>query len=383
MKIWDVIIVGAGPAGSMAGYYLAKAGLKVLILEKTNFPRRKVCGGGLTLRAFHELPFDISPIFHQAVTWGYLGFHGHKICTIQNQDPIAYLIDRPSFDTFLLQKALDQGSGCLQGQRVTSISEDKENIIVQTDRGTYHSRFLIGADGIHSLVAAQAGLLPNRSTSLAYETRFALPSQKTDPLLESITFDFGTLLFGYGWIFPKQDHINVGVFRSWPGKGTSKHQLTRFIRQHPVLRHLEPIETRAYPGPLGGGRAILHTNNMLLAGDAANLGDPWLGDGLFYALASGRLAAQTIHRYANGEIKDLGDYTRQVNETFVAQFGYARRLSVLVNSLPFINVQLLGISPTLQEMLVGLLRGETSHQQIWHALIALFPNLLWKIMQGE
>lgn len=383
MKTLDVIIVGAGPAGSMAGFYLASAGLEVLILEKSTFPRRKVCGGGLTQRAFQEIPFDISSILHGRVNWGYLGFRGRKVSTIKYQDPISYLIDRPSFDKFLLEKAAAQGCQCLQGQRVISVSEDQGQINVKSQQGTYHSRYLMGADGIHSLVAKQIGLLPDRSISLAYEARLALPPGDTHPLIESITFDFGTLPFGYGWIFPKRDHLNVGVFRSWPGKRTSKGDLLRFIRQHPVLREVDPIEMRAYPGPQGGGKSILHENNILLVGDAANLADPWLGEGLIYALASGRMAAETILRHADGHIEDLAAYTCQINKTYVRQFAYAKRLSLLVNALPFLNIQLLSASPTLQMMIIDLLRGEKSYHQIWRELTTRFPGLIWDILRGK
>jgi flavin-dependent dehydrogenase len=78
MTITDVIIVGAGPAGAMTAYSLAKTGVSVQLLEKAHFPRGKTCGGGLTHRAFKEIPFNIDPVIHQAVTWGYVGVHGRK-----------------------------------------------------------------------------------------------------------------------------------------------------------------------------------------------------------------------------------------------------------------------------------------------------------------
>jgi len=203
MKLKDVIIIGAGPAGSMAGYYLSGVGLDVLMIEKATFPHWKVCGGGLTHRAFLEIPYDVSTIIHHQVNWGYLGFHGRKIATINHDKPIAYPVDRTSFDNFLLENAIQQEVECAQGERFLSLSEKGDLIHIKTDKGDYACRYLIGADGVHSQVAKALGLCQSRSLSLAYEARLDLPQHSRTPLVNAITFDFGTLLWGYGWIFPK------------------------------------------------------------------------------------------------------------------------------------------------------------------------------------
>ena len=383
MKIYDVIIVGAGPAGSIAGYNLARSGLDGLIIEKSNFPRRKVCGGGLSGRAYQELPFEIDAVIHCAAHLGSVGFRGRLVTTIHKDDPIAYLIDRPAFDAFLLEKAISQGLQCHQGERALSVKQAGEVVQLQTDRATYHSRFLIGADGIHSRVAKAVGLLRNRPISLAYEAHLAYPSGKTDSLIESITFDFGTLLGGYGWIFPKRNHLNVGVFRSWPGKRTSKNQLMRFIHQYPALSQAPILNLRAFPGPQSGATSPLHQGHVLLCGDAANLADPWLGEGLYYAIASGRMVAEAIIRYAQGNLRDLSVYSESIADAFDAQFKVAKRLSLLVNALPYINVQLLKASTTLQEMVVDLLQGARTHQEIWQDLKASLPMLVSKVFSKK
>ena len=383
MKIYDTIIVGAGPAGSMVGYILAGAGQNVLIIEKAKFPRRKVCGGGLTHRAYQQIPFAINSILHQSVSCGILGSRGRKITTIRHEQPIAYLIDRASFDDYLLQKAVDQGAECVQGERLRLFHEERGLFTLHTDQNTWYSRYLIGADGIHSLVAKGSGLHPNRETSLAYEALLSYPSNIRDPLIQSITFDFGTLLCGYGWIFPKQDHLNVGVFRNWPGKRTSKKHLLRYIRQHPILRHLDILDLRAFPGPLGGQIDQLHKHRLLLVGDAANLADPWLGEGLYYALVSGHMAAETIMKHAAGQVKDLSAYSKRVKEAFESQFMAARRLAFLVSSLPYVNVHLFRTSSTLQKMIIDLLRGERTHTQIWGDLKSLFPTLIIRLFKNN
>jgi len=159
VKTYDVIIVGAGPAGSMAGYTLAQAGFEVLLLEKSVLPRQKVCGGGLTVRARKHIPFEISPVVHSIVRWGFVQSRGRMVKPIAHTAPIAYLIDRPEFDNFLLQQALDQGVDCRMGERFIAYEQTADEIHIHTDQNVYHSRCLIGADGVHSRVASQAGLM--------------------------------------------------------------------------------------------------------------------------------------------------------------------------------------------------------------------------------
>jgi geranylgeranyl reductase family protein len=383
MNIRDIIIIGAGPSGSMAGYFLAQAGLDALIIDKAIFPRRKICGGGLTHRAYLEIPYDISPVIHSQINWGYLGFHGRQVTIIHNDKPIAYLIDRTTFDNLLLQKAEEQGLTSHLGERFIRLREENDHIQIETDKSSYTCRYLVGADGVHSQVAKSINANPSRVTSLAYEARLALPQDNEQPLIDSITFDFGTLLWGYGWIFPKNDHLNVGVFRSWPGKRTSKGLLMRFIHQHPILRQLPILDIRAFPGSLGGGHHLLQKDKILLAGDAAQLVDPWLGEGIYYALASGRMAAESIINSIGENEKGISQYTQQITHELAPQLISARKLSLGVNLLPLINVLALGASPTLQSMIIGLLRGEYSHSQLLEMIKTHFPSLMWKIMTGK
>ena len=382
MKTYDALIVGAGPAGSMAAYHLAQSGLEVLILDKAQFPRQKVCGGALTQKAMNELPFDITPLIHSAVDCGYLGFRGQTVCAIRADTPIATLINRASFDAFLLEKAIGQGAVCRQRTRVTAVTQSDMRVTVHTREAHYQARFLIGADGVHSRVAQQIGFRKPH-TSLSYEARLALPEDLAGHNLDTITFDFGTLWWGYGWIFPKRDHLNVGVFRNWPGKKVTRKQLLRFIARHPGLDENKILDVQAFPGPLGGSSGTFHKGRILLCGDAAGLADPWLGEGIYYALASGRMAAEAIIRQAESPHPALDAYSRQIQETFVHQFKYARRIAVLVSLFYKTNVNLLKDSPALQQMLADLLSGKQSYDQLWRSLWSSIPRLIQKLLQGK
>lgn len=383
MNLFDAIIVGGGPSGAICGYTLSEAGLQVLIIDQSLFPRRKVCGGGLTFHAMKEIPFDITDVIHQKLNSGQITFRGNLITTIHNRETIASTIDRETFDSFLLDKAVKAGAETLLGRRVNKVAEQNDLIRVQTDQETFYGKYLIGADGVHSVIAKQTGMIENRSTSLAYEARLTRGSEQDPSPDEMITFDFGTIFGGYGWIFPKRDHLNIGVCRTWPGKKASKKHLLRFIDQHPALHQDRIIDIRAFPVPLGGKKSNLHQNNILLVGDAANLADPWLGEGLYYALYSGRRAAETIIKHHNGDLVDLAVYTQDINRNCVDQFAYARIFSFVVNALPYINVLMLKASKTLQTIVVDLLRGDQTYQKAWQSLIKTAPELLWKKFQGE
>lgn len=374
MAIVDVLIIGAGPAGTMTAYLLAQAGLKVQILEKAAFPRLKTCGGGLTQRAYREIPFNIDPVIHKSVTWGYVGVNCQNYAPVQGDSPIAYLIERPAFDAFLLQQALDQGAVCHFRQRCLSLNQKDDVITIFTDDQKYEGRYLIGADGVHSRVASELGLLPKRRTSLAYEARLIPNAKGQSPKIDSITFDFGLLVSGYAWIFPKRYHLNVGVFRSWPGKRTSKIHLEKFIERHPALSRACLEKLQAYPVPLGIRHEKLHNKHALLVGDAANLADPWLGEGLYYALWSGKTAAKEILHHIRGETPELSGYTRKIHQQFSGQFAYARRLSLLINALPNFSLWLLKSSSTLQGLIIGLLRVEKSHEAIFLEIQTWLPK---------
>ena len=374
MTTTDVIIVGAGPAGAMTAFLLAKAGVAVQLLEKTSFPRQKVCGGGLTHRAYKEIPFNIDPVVHQVVTWGYVGVNGRKYGSIHGDGPISYLIDRPAFDAFLLEKALSQGADCHFGERCLSITHGEDSIRINTPDHTYQCRFLVGADGVHSQVARQLGLLTKRQTSLAHEAHLSFNPQEPHGFTDAITFDFGALPSGYAWIFPKHDHLNVGVFRSWPGKTTTKRQLLQFIKQHPGLSQSKIKALRAYPVPLGLRNERLHCQRAMLVGDAANLADPWLGEGLYYALSSGRIAAEAILNHLHGQTADLASYTREIHQRFSDQFASARRLSLVIHALPSLSVWLLKRSSSLQRMVIDLLRGDKTHETLWREIQTWLPK---------
>ncbi|MCX5825895.1 MAG: NAD(P)/FAD-dependent oxidoreductase [Deltaproteobacteria bacterium] len=146
----DVIIAGAGPAGSLAAYELAILGVPVLILEKSPFPRDKVCGAGLTYKILREIPFDVSPVLETQIHNIIFSSGFREGFTRTSAEPILYCTNRDKLDDFLLKKAVKEGARVIHGAKVMEVTQEKEFVTVVTRAGTFRSKLVIGADGASS-----------------------------------------------------------------------------------------------------------------------------------------------------------------------------------------------------------------------------------------
>lgn len=373
----DVIVVGAGPAGSVLAYLLARRGLQVLLLEKETLPRYKTCGGGVTLKALQNLPFDASDIFERRAVGGVLTYRGEEWLRVETGWPIAWLVMRGRFDQFLAQQAVSAGARLMEGVAVTGVEERPEQVVIHTNQGDFAARLLAGADGVNSRVAHSLGLLRKRRTGTAIEAELAVPPAGMQAQGDFATFDFGALPHGYGWIFPKQEHLSVGVFQARPGKAADlRPRLEAFIACQPGLRQAQVLHLHGHPIPLGGSRAPLHQGRALLVGDAANLADPWMGEGIYYALVSARLAAVTLGEALQSGRLDLAAYTARVHRQITPQLNYAGLFAGLVYLLPDFCSFLISRSRYMQDTVFSALRGNYTLGQMAARLTLGSPLVL-------
>jgi len=362
-SMYDVIVIGAGPAGCMAAWHLAKAGLNVLILEKFKLPRVKPCAGGLTFKARQAIPFDVSPVISVEATGGILTYHGKQFLRVDLEKPLASLVNRDEFDHFLLKQALNSGAKVLENARMLSLSQNDASVIVISTKGTHTAHFLVGADGINSQVAKQLALLPDREIAYAIEAELQVPRKALEELNNKVLFDFGAVRKGYGWIFPKKDHLSVGVCQAITGKTNDlKVLLQKFITSQPILRSHRLLSLRGHPGPLGGIATELHQGRCLLVGDAANLADAWMGEGIYYAIRSGQMAAESIIQAIQSTTFDLAEYSAKVNAEIVSQLYHARRVGRLIYKMRKLSYFLLKRSQTLIDLTFGVIRGDVSFE---------------------
>jgi geranylgeranyl reductase family protein len=333
----DVIIAGAGPAGSLAAYELAIRGIPVLILEKSAFPRYKVCGAGLTHKILREIPFDVSPVLETAVHSIIFsrGFSEHF--SRESQDALLYCTNRDKFDNFLLKQALDAGARILHGEQVTAVTQVNEIVKVTTRTSAFHSKLVIGADGASSAVARTAGLRRHIMQGLAWEAEV-----KADPAIikafsKTVFLDWGTIPGGYGWVFPKESHFSIGV----GGPASLSKWMMPYYREllaYLELKHgisiLETISLKSWPIPVRVKKSPFHNGRVLVAGDAGGLSDPLTGEGIYYAVRSGRLAGQACHAMLSGNSSTLYSYSKAVNDELMPELLEANRIKYVFNTWP-------------------------------------------------
>jgi geranylgeranyl reductase family protein len=272
---FDVAIVGAGPAGSTAAYRLARAGKRVLLVDRATFPRDKPCGGGVTLRAARLLPFSLEAVTEDVVDRVDVGYGYRKSFRRVATAPLVYMTQRKRLDQFLVEQAAAAGAHVEQGKTVDALELDAD--------------FVIGADGCNGSSAKQLGLGGGIVHGVALEANFPHEAR----FAGSMVLEMAAIPGGYGWVFPKGDHVNVGV------GGDEEHgpALRACLRRMCEAYGVDPdaaAETRGYRLPMRTPATVLTRGNAAVIGDAAGLVDPFSGDGMYEAFLSAQLVTDAI-----------------------------------------------------------------------------------------
>jgi geranylgeranyl reductase family protein len=290
---YDVAIVGGGPAGSTAAYRLASAGASVLLIDKAKFPRDKPCGGGVTGRAARLLPFSIEPVVEDVADRLECGLRYRHRFTRRARAPLAYMTQRKRLDHFLLQKAAEAGAEVREGETADARELD--------------ARIVIGADGCNGASAKQLGLAENVVHGVALEANYPYDARYAGAMVLEIAVIRG----GYGWIFAKGDHINVGV----GGNGEEGPKLRAELRRMCEAYGIDPDSaqnTRGYRLPMRLTPTRLARGTTAVIGDAAGLVDPLSGDGMYEAFLSAQLVADAALDVLAGRAETLEPYQAAV-----------------------------------------------------------------------
>jgi geranylgeranyl reductase family protein len=291
MKV-DVLVVGAGPAGSSAAMQLARGGACVVLADKARFPRDKPCGGGLTGRALKRIPVDPAPVVERDVDRFELRLRYGSRFARTHTEPLIRMTQRRRLDAFLADHAAAAGADFRDGARVDVLELDDVGVTARVGADTVRADVLVGADGANGVVARVAGVGEAIVRGVALEGNVPLDALAGD-LERTAVIELAVLPGGYGWVFPKGDHANLGV-GGWGSEGPRlRHHLGRLAVAHGLtLDALTGLRGHRLPmrrlgTPAGAGR-------VLLVGDAAGLVDPLSGDGMYEAFVSARLAADAI-----------------------------------------------------------------------------------------
>jgi len=208
---YEVIIVGAGPAGATLAYELASKGIRVLILEKTTFPRYKCCAGGLTVRAAKLLGTNLHEIVEDAISSAVVTSVGDSHYRGDFNQTIMYTVMREKFDYALVQRAGEVGADILQGLEACGIRFNDSSVEVSTAAGIFRSQFVAGADGARSTVAKALGVETSGNHMIAIETEVLVAEEDLTSWKSRIVIGLGYVSAGYAWLFPKSDHLSIGI----------------------------------------------------------------------------------------------------------------------------------------------------------------------------
>jgi len=311
--VWDVLVVGAGPAGSSAARVAAEGGASVLLVDRARFPRYKTCGGGLIGISLAYLPTSVLPTIEQEVREVRFSLHGGVVKTHRRALPFLALVQRERFDEALVQAAVAAGATFEGSVVVKSLEESAEGLVtVTTDREQLRARVVVGADGTSGRIGRYVGV-QNRGIDLALEVELTRTPQSR-AFDGSVAFDWGSAPGSYAWVFPKGEVLTVGVIQA---KGESQ-QTRDYLDSWLKVTGLDSLETERSSGHLTQWRADgspLRRGAVLVVGDAAGLLDPWTREGLSYALRSGCWAgeAAAVATSLAGVRNDaLEAYTRRV-----------------------------------------------------------------------
>jgi geranylgeranyl reductase family protein len=272
---FDVAIVGGGPAGSVAAFRLARAGKRVLVVDRATFPRDKPCGGGVTLRAAKLLPFSLAPVVEDVVTRIDVGLAYRRGFRREARAPLVYMTQRRRLDHYLLEHAAAAGAQIEQGTTVDARELD--------------APVVIGADGCNGSSAKQLGLGGGIVHGVALEANFP----HDERFAGAMTLEMAAMPGGYGWIFPKGDHVNVGVGGDEPYGPQLRESLRRMCEAYGVDPDAA-TETRGFRLPMRTPATKLANGRAAVIGDAGGLLDPFSGDGMYEAFLSAQLVTDAI-----------------------------------------------------------------------------------------
>ncbi len=333
MQSYDAIVIGAGPGGSTTAQRLASNGADVLLLDRAEFPRDKPCGGGVTLRAAAQIPVSIDPVVEQVVTIAELGLAYKRKVERGAGGPLVLMTQRLRLDNHLAESAVAAGAEFRDGVKVTGVETDDHGATVTAGGERLRAQTVVGADGINGITARSLGLGGNRAVAVALEAN--VPNSKIDAERWRGRFlmELCALPGGYGWVFPKGEHINVGV-GGWESEGPRLRQhLARLCAAHGIaMDDLE--ETRGYRLPCRTADSVLARGRGLLVGDAAGLVDPLTGDGMYEAFLSGRYASDAVGRLLAGEAESLDPYSVELTKRLSTHLWAAWSLKAALDRFP-------------------------------------------------
>jgi len=406
----DVIVAGTGPAGATAALALARAGVRVLMVERHALPRQKPCGGGISTRVLTRFPWlsaALPQIPTHPVSSLYLEGPSGEIFRMQANGPVVILIRRVEFDTMLAQLAVRAGADLLAPAAIAQARQDADGVTLRTRDGReLRAPMVIAADGVNSVIARRLGMNPGwPAARLALDMMEETPVsalRAAEPDTLSVFYGYGGA-HGYAYIFPKREHVNVGIGYVLPFFKERVDLMPYDLQRQFVgdLRARGLMEGESQRGhftpfliPIGGPLRTTAAGRVLLAGDAGGFVNGFSAEGIYYAMVTGDLAARAILAARRRDVVDPAAARRGYVRLWKGEIGAELRDSVLIQKYLFPNparmdrvVRGAKTRPEFPRILVDYASGRLSYRaarrrMLWH-FPRLLPRLAWVALRGR
>ncbi|MEL7333372.1 MAG: geranylgeranyl reductase family protein [Cyanobacteria bacterium J06560_2] len=375
MPLFDCIVVGAGPAGASAAYHLSKRGHSVLLLEKASLPRYKPCGGGVSPQVAEWFDFDFEPVISQRVTHARYTWNRGEVIDVALKTPV-WMVRRNEFDHYLVQQAQKLGTKLLDQTKAVGVEWVGDRWQIQTSTGdTWEGTYLIAADGGRGPMAKWLGF-SERKSSIAG----AIEIEPKVPVDDGhvVHFEFGLLKNGYVWNFPKKDGYSIGsgAFKTNQRKGNDLVQpMVEYAKGFEVDATTEP--KFGHPVYIWDGDQRLHTQNALLAGEAACVVDPLTAEGIRPSMFTGVKAAEAVDRALSGDVGALAAYSKIVANEIGSEMKLAARLAKAFYLAPHFSYRTIMQQPSATWAMAKIFAGELKYaDMVQKALRRLSGGLL-------
>ncbi len=370
--VWDVVVVGAGPAGASAAIAARSDGADVLVIERETLPRYKLCGGGLLQVSLDNLPPGTEAAARAEVRRVSFTYRGRYRRVRRSDRPVMRMVYRREFDAHLMAVAGERGVEVREGCTLRGLSADGAVVTLLTSMGEIRARAVVGADGSAGRTSRYVGA-EFAQVDLGLEVELSLTRTQQEEWHDRVHLDWGAVPGSYGWAFPKGDQLTVGVILDRKRGSEGKRYLTELVDRLGLAAadqvssggHLTHCRTDS--SPLARGR-------VLLAGDAAGLLEPWTREGISFALRSGRMAGRAAARVVAGDDPDAvsASYTAEVERTLGAEMRAGRLCLRAFERRPYLFHLLLAFSAPGWAAFRRLSSGETTFARVLrHRLVRL------------
>jgi geranylgeranyl reductase family protein len=330
MARYDVAIIGAGPAGSSAALKLAERGVSVALLERARLPRYKVCGAGIVGRAMQILPAAARQAVERECHTAELNMLDSDMqFRVTREEPVVWMSMRDKLDHILAKNAQQAGAQLKEECNVVNVTNGREGITIETSKGEFFASYAIVCDGTLSPIARKAGWTETRTLFPAVEWEISVSPDIFEQYRHAARFDFGLVPQGYAWVFPKGSHLSVGV----ASMRRTRVSLNAALKRHLLSLGIEVGENISRHGAvvaMGHRENGFMKHRLLLTGDAAGFADPVSGEGISFATASGKAAANALLRGRLIEKNVEEAYRAILEETILSELRPALYLGKLL-----------------------------------------------------